>query len=238
MNNKILITIAARGGSKGVKDKNIRPLAGVPLIAHTIRQAKEWGRGARIICSTDSEAIAAAARQFGAEVPFTRPAELAGDESGKIDVLRHALKTMEELDGEQYDILVDLDVTSPIRTAADIENAYRMFLDKKPDSVVSVTRCRRNPYFNMLEPQESGFVGLVKFPRQPVRRRQDAPVVYDMNASIYVYDRAFLLNETTKTAISPRSLVSLMDEKSAFDIDSEEDFHFIEYMVKNNIVTL
>lgn len=238
MDKKILVTIAARGGSKGVKNKNIRPLAGQPLMAHTIRQAQSWGRASKIICSTDSPAIAETARRFGAEVPFTRPAELAQDDTGKIDVLRHALKTMEELDRTEYDILVDLDVTSPIRKVSDIENAYQLFLQKRPDSVVSVTRCRRNPYFNMLEPKEDGSVGLVKAPGRPIRRRQDAPVVYDMNASIYVYDRAFLLNEETKTALGRRSVASVMDEISAFDIDSEEDFQFIEYMVSKNIVAL
>src|SRR5690348_11926756 len=103
MTPDILLTIAARGGSKGVKDKNIRPLCGLPLIAHTINQAKRWGKAKRIICSTDSEAIADVARQYGAEVPFIRPADLATDTAGKVGVLRHALKAMQEK-GERFDM--------------------------------------------------------------------------------------------------------------------------------------
>src|SRR3989338_9811887 len=117
--NNILLTIAARGGSKGVKNKNIRFLAGMPLIAHTILQAKQWGKAAKIICSTDSKEIAEVARSYGALVPFTRPAELAQDTSGKIDCLRHALKTMEQMDQTKYDVLVDLDATAPLRKISD-----------------------------------------------------------------------------------------------------------------------
>ena len=236
--NNILLTIAARGGSKGVKNKNIRELCGMPLIAHTILQAQQWGKASKIICSTDSHEIAEIAKHYGALVPFVRPSELAQDTTGKIDVLRHAVKTIEQLDKRQYETIVDLDVTAPIRKISDIDNAVQLFLTKRPDSVVSVTPAHRNPYFNMLEVKKDGFVDLVKKLDFPVKRRQDAPVVYDMNASIYVYDRKFLLSEETKTAISHRSLVWVMEEWSAFDIDSEHDFQFIEFLLSKELVTL
>ncbi len=235
---QILLTVCARGGSKGVKNKNIRPLCGLPLIAHTLKQAKQWGRAAKIICSTDSKEIAAIVQQYGAEVPFMRPDDLATDTTGKLAVLQHALRTTEEKEGKQYSILVDLDVTAPIRQVSDIEGAYQLFLKHKADSVVSATKSRRNPYFNMLELQEDGFVKLVKIPEKPFLRRQDTPTVYDMNASIYVYGREFILNSQTKTALSGKTLVWEMGEWSAFDIDSEVDFQLIEFLASKGVVKL
>jgi len=236
--DQILLTVCARGGSRGVKNKNIRHLCQLPLIAHTLKQAQKWGRAAKIICSTDSKDIAGIAGKYGAEIPFMRPGELASDTAGKLAVLKHALKTMEEKEKKEYSILVDLDVTAPIRKVSDIEGAYQLFLKHQADSVVSVTKARRNPYFNMLERHSDGFVKLVKTPEKPFLRRQDAPAIYDMNASIYVYDRKFILNPRTTTALSDKTLVWEMDEWSAFDIDSEVDFQLIEYLVTKGIVKL
>ncbi|MFH1791012.1 MAG: acylneuraminate cytidylyltransferase family protein [Candidatus Omnitrophota bacterium] len=236
--NNILVTIAARGGSKGVKDKNIRPLCGKPLIAYSIRQALDWGKAARIMCTTDSEAIAAVVRECGAEVPFMRPPELATDASGKLGALRHALKRAEEIYGEEYGAVVDLDVTAPIRKVSDIEGCVKLFFDKKPKTVFSVVPARKNPYFNMVEVNGDGYASVVKPPDKPFKRRQDAPLVYDMNTSIYVYDPGFLENPSSKSAITDRSCVFVMDELSAFDIDSEGDFLFIEFLVTKGLVSL
>lgn len=235
---KILLTVAARGGSKGVKNKNFRPLCGIPLIAHTIMQAKQWGRAERIVCSTDSEEIASVARQYGADVPFMRPAELATDVSGKVEVLRHALKTVELDTKTHYTIIVDLDATAPVRKVSDIEGALQLFLEKRPKTVFSVVPARKNPYFNMVELDDENRAVLVKALDSTVKRRQDAPRVYDMNASIYVYDRDYLLDESTRSAISDRSFAFVMDELSAFDIDSEVDFQFIEFLVSKGAVAL
>ncbi len=235
---RILLTIAARGGSKGVKNKNIRILCGAPLIVHTIIQAKKWGKAAKTVCSTDSNEIASIARQYGADVPFMRPAELATDESGKLEVLRHALKAVEEKDGTLYSIVVDLDVTAPVRKISDIEGAVQLFLKKRPNTVFSVVPCRKNPYFNMVEMDSKGFAVLSKKLDFSVTRRQDAPRVFDMNASIYVYDRSYLIDESHSSPISDRSLAFVMDELSAFDIDSELDFQFIEFLVSKGVVTL
>ncbi|MCB9757515.1 MAG: acylneuraminate cytidylyltransferase family protein [Candidatus Omnitrophica bacterium] len=236
--DKILLTVCARGGSKGVKNKNIRLLCDEPLIAHTLKQAKSWGKADKIICSTDSADIAQIAQQYGAAVPFIRPDQLATDTMGKLAVLQHALKTVEEKDKMQYTTVVDLDVTSPIRQVSDIEGAYQLFLQHQADSVVSATKARRNPYFNMLELQADGFVKLVKMPSVPFLRRQDAPVIYDMNASIYVYKREFILNPATKTCLSEKTLAWEMGEWSAFDIDSEVDFQLIELLVSKGVVKL
>ncbi len=235
---KVLVTIAARGGSKGVKNKNIRNLCGAPLIAHTIMQARKWGKADRIICSTDSDIIASTAKKYGAEVPFIRPVELATDNVGKLEVLRHALKAMEKQSGEEYAIIIDLDTTAPLRKISDIDGAYKLFVDKWPKSVFSVTPCRRNPYFNMVEVDPAGYAILVKTRGSTFERRQDAPKVYDMNASIYVYDRGFLLDENVKSAVSDRSLIWVMDRLSAFDIDEEIDFKFVEFLVSEGLVSL
>lgn len=238
MDKKILLTICARGGSKGVPDKNIRELCGKPLIAHSIEQAKRWGKAARIICSTDSEKIADVARRYGAEILFLRPAELATDTAGKLAVLRHAWQETERVSGEIFDILIDLDVTAPVRKIDDIEGAYQTFLSRKPDAVVSVTPARRNPYFNMLEEAKDGYAVPVRRLERPIFRRQDAPKVYDMNASIYVYAKKFIWDEKTLRATQGRTCVWVMDEWSAFDIDSEVDLQLVEYLVNKKVVRL
>jgi CMP-N,N'-diacetyllegionaminic acid synthase len=238
MDKDILLTIAARGGSKGVKNKNIREICGLPLIAHTINQAKKWGRAEHLICSTDSDAIAETAKKHGAEVFFKRPPELAGDTAGKVPVLRHALKEAETHYGKKFRLVVDLDVSAPVRKIEDIEGAYRLFMEKKPKTVFSGVHSRRSPYFNMVEADRNGWAKLVKELPGGVARRQDAPKVYDMNASIYVYDRDYLIDDENNSAVSDRSLVWEMDELSAFDIDSEMDFQFIEFLVQKGWVKL
>lgn len=234
--DNLLITICARGGSKGVKGKNIRLLLGKPLIYYTIKQAKDWGKGSRIIVSTDSEEIAEVAKEFGAEVPFIRPDDLATDTAGKVGVIRHALRSCEKYFKEKFDCAMDLDVTSPVRTAEDLENAYKLFLEKKPKTLFSVVPAHRNPYFNMVEEDSEGKVHLCK--KGNFLRRQDAPKVYDMNASIYIYNRQFLIEERAESAISDNSIAYVMDELSRTDIDSELDFRFIEYLVKEGIISI
>lgn len=238
MAEKILVIVAARAGSKGVKNKNIRNLCGKPLIAHTILQAKRWGKANRLICSTDSEKIAQIAIEYGAEVPFIRPKNLSGDTIGKISVLRHALSKIEAQSGYRFNIIIDLDATAPIRRPIDIENALRIFKKNKRNPVFSVTASRKNPYFNMVEIDKNGFAHLVKKAKTEFLRRQDAPLVYDMNASIYIYSREYLLDNNTKTAISNKSVVLVMEDWSAFDIDRESDFQLVEFFAKKGLIKL
>ena len=175
---KILATIAARGNSKEARNKNIRNLLGKPLIAYTIQQVIEWGKFERFIVTTDSQDVADTAIRFGAEVPFIRPAELASDTAGKLDVLRHALIESERYYEVEFDALLDLDATAPIRTSQDIENIVRIFKERKPDCVFSVVKARRNPYFNMVEEKEDGAVEVCKQFSKEITRRQGAPRVY------------------------------------------------------------
>ena len=234
----LLATICARGGSKGIRNKNLYPLAGEPLIAHTIRQILRWNRASEVVVSTDSEEIAATAKEYGALIPFLRPAELATDESPKLPVLRHTLQECEKIFQKSYECLVDVDVTAPIRKIEDLENSYQIFLEKKPLTLFSVVEARKNPYFNMVEQGAEGYVHLCKTVSSSVHRRQDAPPVYDLNASIYFYQRAYLLDQSNRGPISQRSLAYVMDPLSAFDIDREIDFKFIEFLLHEKRISL
>lgn len=235
----ILVTICARGGSKGVRNKNIRPLLGKPLIAYTIEQASRWGRASDIVVSTDSEEIARVAGDYGAKVPFMRPKELATDESPKLPSIRHALISCEAIFQKSYSVVVDLDPTAPIRKMSDFENCYMQFVEKKPSTLFSVVRAHKNPYFNMVELDSLGHVRLCKNLPDGVNRRQDAPIVYDMNSSIYFYQREYLLDESNRMPYSDHnSIACVMDDLSAYDVDREVDFKFIEFLVKEGLVQL
>ena len=230
----ILCTICARGGSKGVKDKNIRLLSGKPLIAYTIAQALKWNK-ARVVVSTDSKKIANVAKRYGAEIPFMRPKKLAIDDVPKLFSVRHALVESEKYFSEKYDIIVDLDATSPIRKMKDLDNCLKIFKEKRPKTLFSVVKARRNPYFNMVEKKEDGFVKLCKGLSGAVTARQKAPGVYSMNASIYFYTREFLLNPKHTMPFSDKTAIYVMDELSAYDIDTKIDFNFIEFLFKEGI---
>jgi CMP-N,N'-diacetyllegionaminic acid synthase len=224
-----LCTICARGGSKGVPGKNVRELAGIPLIAHSIRQAQATKLFDYVVVSTDSDEIASAARSAGAETPFMRPAALATDTSPKLPVIRHALTASEHHYGCRFDVVVDLDATSPLRLAADIA-ACVTSLEESPNAhnVITGTPSRHSPYFNMVERRE-GRVTLVKQLRAPVTRRQDAPRTYDMNASIYVWRRAALLMEGP--LITDTTLLHEMPAERSIDVDSELDWVIVEKLM-------
>ncbi|MDP3733197.1 MAG: acylneuraminate cytidylyltransferase family protein [Candidatus Daviesbacteria bacterium] len=232
----LLITICARGGSKGVKGKNIRDLAGFPLIYYTINQAKVWGKSKYIVVSTDSVEIVGVAKKYGAQVPFIRPKKFASDTTPKSEAIKHALLESEKFFKKTFDYVMDLDATAPIRKIEDLENAFKLFLEQKPKTLFSVVKARRNPYFNMVEENKEGRVHLSK--KGNFARRQDAPKVYDMNASIYIYSRDYLLNERNNKPVTNDSIIYEMDEISRTDIDSEIDFKYIEFLVKEKIVTL
>lgn len=231
----ILCIICARGGSKGIKGKNIRPLLGKPLMAYTIEQALRWGRARHVVVSTDSGRIAKVAKKYKAEVPFNRPKELATDNAPKLLSIRHALIESEKFFKEKYDIIVDLDVTAPIRKIKDLDNCLKIFIKKKPKVLFSVVKARRNPYFNMVEREKDSFVKLCKKLPARVIRRQVAPEVFNMNASIYFYRRDFLLDQRHITPFSDKTAIYIMNELSAYDIDSEIDFKFNEFLLKEGI---
>lgn len=228
---KVVATICARGGSKGLPGKNVRLLCGKPLIVHTIEVARRCKLIDRVMVSTDDPKIAEIGREAGAEVPFLRPKELAQDNTPKLPVIRHAVQFLETEEGYYPDIVVDLDATSPLRTEKDIEACIRMVRDEGADNVFSVTEARRNPYYNMVE-IINGKVKPVKELDYPIIRRQDAPEVYDENASIYVWRRDVLMDndslylDRTRIYVMPRW---------AIDIDDETDFEFVEFILSRRI---
>ena len=189
----ILITLCARGGSKGIPGKNIRSINGKPLIAYSIDTALKFAEkhNATVALSTDSEEIIKVAKQFGLHTEYVRPAELATDTAGKIDVLKDILQYTEEHNNSAFDFLLDLDITSPLRTQNDLDMALEQLV-ATPDAynIFSVNHANRNPYFNMVELGADGYVNLVK-QSHAVKTRQQAPPVYDMNASFYIYRRTF-----------------------------------------------
>lgn len=229
-----LATICARGGSRGVPGKNVRPLAGHPLIAYTIAIARACRFIDRVIVSTDSPVIAEVARRYGADVPFMRPAELATDSAAKVPVLQHAVRELEAA-GSRIELVVDLDPTCPLRTPEEIEACWRLVQSPETDIVFTVAPARKNPYFNMIE-LERGYARLCKTTGRPVVRRQDAPAVYEMNASIYAWQREYLMSGGR--VVGGRGRIVEMSSERSHDVDSETDFAFLEFLVKSGRVTL
>lgn len=225
---KILATICARGGSKGVKNKNIRLLDGIPLIAYSLNIAKSCSLVDDYVVSTDSDEIIMVVKNFGYKVEFKRPGELAGDNVSRIDAIQHAVSWMENNHNTKYDIIVDLGVATPLKSVEDLENSLRLCIDYEFENVFSVCPCIKNPYFNMVEVIDNR-VKLVKESYE-IKSRQKAPEVYEMNDAFNVWIPNALFssnpqfNKTTSIYIMPR-------ERSV-DIDEEEDFNIAEIILK------
>ena len=224
-----LCVISARGGSKGVPGKNIRPLSGKPLIAWSIEQAQSSSLIDHVVVSTDNEKIAKISKEYNAEVPFKRPDFLASDKAGKWEVWQHALKECEEFYSKNFDIYVDLDCTSPIRDVEDIDKAIEKYKKSNFDAIFSVCESRKNPYFNMVEYDENSNLKIVKSLGQSIIRRQDAPKVFEHVASIYVLNPKYIKKGTGLLSGNVDGY-DIGIEKS-FDLDSEFDFELIEYLM-------
>jgi len=227
--NSILCTICARGGSKGVKNKNIKELNGKPLIAYTIEQAKASQIFEHIVISTDSDDIATVAKQYGAEVFFKRSTEMASDYAGKLDVIKDAFIRSEKYYNKKFDYLIDLDATAPLRSVENIVNSYNQIVQTNGKNLITAVPARKSPYFNQVE-LDNGFVHLSKVPEKPILRRQDTPKVYDMNASIYIWTRDAIYNNNK--IIDNYTSLYIMDEMSMFDVDTEIDFKIVEMLMK------
>jgi CMP-N-acetylneuraminic acid synthetase len=232
----ILITICARGGSKGIPGKNIKILGGKPLIAYTIDVAAEFKNkypGTAIALSTDSQEIKNISSLFGLETEYTRPDYLAGDAAGKIDAINDVLLFYEKINNIRYDFILDMDVTSPLRNMEDLEAAFSILKnDPQALNLFSVSNPDRNPYFNMVERKSSGYYSLVKDGDGRVLTRQSAPDVYSLNASFYFYTRRFF-DLNPKTAITGRSLIYKVPHL-CFDLDHPIDFEFMSYLLEQN----
>lgn len=223
----ILVIIPARGGSKGIPHKNIKPLAGKPLIYYTIDTARQIVSDNDICVSTDDAEIIKYVEEYGLKVPFIRPAELATDTAGTYEVLLHALKFYEQ-QGIVYDVVVLLQNTSPFRTAEQVREALALYRSDL-DMVVSVKECSANPYYCVFEEDGKGYLHICKGDGC-ITRRQDAPKVYEYNGAIYVINPRSLkekpLNKFT------RRIKYVMDERSSLDLDTMDDWYFAE-MISN-----
>lgn len=237
MTDKILVTICGRGGSKGVPGKNIRPINGKPLIAYSIEVALRFAEqhNGNVTLSTDSNDIKNVAAEFGLTTAYLRPSELASDTAGKIAVLYDVLLYEEKNHNYRFDFLLDLDITSPLRTLQDLSASFQLLKnDPQAINLFSVSPARKNPYFNMVEEKPDGYVDLVKKSGRTILSRQKAPRVYDLNASFYFYRREFF-DEGYTTALTPKTLIHEMPG-ICFDIDDENEFLIMKYLIENNLV--
>lgn len=219
---KRLCTICGRGGSKGVPGKNVRFLAGRPLIAWTVLQAKASGLFERICVSTDAKEIRDAALSAGADQAIDRPAEMATDDAAKVMAIHHAVLAAERSAGHGFDTIVDLDATAPLRLSQDITGAVKLLEESAATSVITGSPARRSPYFNLVERRGDGTLSLSKRLATPVVRRQDAPACFDMNASIYVWRRDGFVADP-RVFYDDTRLYEMPVERS-YDIDHELDF--------------
>ncbi|MGE7999182.1 cytidylyltransferase domain-containing protein [Lysinibacillus sp. NPDC093190] len=226
-----ICTICARGGSKGVKNKNLRGLLGKPLIAHSILQAKKSNLFDVIAVSSDSDEILQVAKEFGVDYVVKRPDKLATDTAAKLPVIQHCVQQIEKLSNLKFDTITDIDATSPLRTIEDLQNAVSMLeLHDNATNLITAAPARRSPYFNLVEKGKDGYVGLSKPLENTVVRRQDAPKTYDMNASIYVWNRKSFFNAIS--VFTDNTILYVMPEGRSQDIDSELDFEIVELLAK------
>ncbi len=225
----MICSICARGGSKGVKNKNTRMIAGRPLIAHSVQHAIDSGLFEHVAVSSDDPAILAAAKEAGADIMVQRPDNLATDEAPKIPVIQHCLRDAERQTGKVFDHVIDLDATSPLRTIDDIKAVVDILKQDGVSNVLTAAPARRSPYFTLLECDENGAPHLSKTAPVTVVRRQDAPPCYDMNAAVYGWTRTSLLENDS--LFGPDTRLYVMPEERSIDIDSELDFRIVEMLL-------
>ena len=226
---RIIAFIFARGGSKGLPNKNILLFGGKPLIAWSIELAFSINKIEKVIVSTDSEEIATIARKYGAEVPFIRPKELAGDESSEWLAWRHALNYINKTTGILPEIMISLPATAPLRLSIDVENCINAFEKGDVDVVITATDAHRSPYFNMVKINTSGLAEIVNSSQSSLIRRQDVPVVYDMTTVCYVASSQFVLNHNG--IFDGRVKMVYVPIERAIDIDTALDFKIAESLL-------
>ena len=228
-----LCVIGARGGSEGLPDKNIKMLLGVPLIEWSIKQALMVDEIDHVAVSTDSENIANISRYAGADVPFLRPKELSGPDVGKFDVFKYALEAFESFYNKSFDTYVDLDCTNPLRDLEDIKNCIKIFEEKRSngvDGVFTTCNARKNPYFNLLENNDEGYLTISKKLDKQILSRQKAPQVFEHVACIYVLSSEYVRN--SNHLLDGNTIGYDIGQQKSYDIDSEHDYEIIEFLMK------
>lgn len=227
----ILAIILARGGSKSVPRKNIRPLLGKPMIAYTIEEALKSQYITRLVVSTEDEEIAKVAKQYGAEVPFMRPAELATDTAASKACLQHATKFMEELEGKKYDYIIELMVTNPLKTVEDIDGCLKKLIETKAESVIGVIQVFDQHPLRMKKIVDDKIVDFC-LPEPNEARRQDLkPDAFLRNGSIYAMQRDVLMVQDRRYG-TPNSRPYIFKPERSVNVDSLEDWYIAEMKLK------
>jgi len=235
----LLFTICARAGSKGVKNKNIRSFLDSPLSYYTLSAYKlfceQYGNNydsISLALNTDSDELHEQIKRTDIEFVYIKRKEtLAGDIVSKIEVIKDTVKEVATINNLSVDLIIDLDLTSPLRTAADIAGTIDTLMSNEfADVSFSVTGARRLPFFNMVMCQEDGSYGLVI--KSDYVSRQQAPQCFDMNASIYVYKYDFITSEETKKVFDGKAVAHKMIDTAILDIDSEEDMELMEVLAR------
>ena len=221
----VLAIIPARGGSKGVKDKNIKDLNGKPLISHTIINASRSKYIDKVLVSTDSIKIAEISKLFGAHVPFLRPDEISGDDAKTIDAVIYTIEKLKEVT-EQYDILILLQPTSPLRTTQDIDNALEIFLESSMQSLVSVCKVTESPV--LMRTINNNMPKKILNINSTIRR-QDMPQFYRVNGAIYIN---YIKEISRETSFNDNVIPFVMSIQNSIDIDSIDDFMLAEKFLK------
>ena len=226
---RVLAIVPARGGSKGLLRKNIKPLLRKPLIAWTIEAARNNRYIDRVLVSTDDNETAEISRKYGAETPFLRPRELAADNSKRIDVVLHALEWLENKESEIYDLVIFLQPTSPLRACEDIDKALKLLFSKDARAIVSVCKAEHPPHWAGTLPDN----GCMKdFLKRGIRNknRQELPVFYRINGAIFLAYRDYLKEQ--KSFFGNRTFAYVMPAERSVDIDYEIDFKLAEILKK------
>ncbi|KGM96428.1 acylneuraminate cytidylyltransferase [Clostridium novyi A str. 4552] len=226
----ILCIIPARGGSKGVYKKNIKLCNGKPLIAYTIEEAKKSKYIDRIIVSTDDNDIASIGKKFGAEVPFLRPDEIAGDDTPGITPIIHAINWLKDNEGYLPDYVMCLQCTSPLRKVEHIDEAIEKLINLEVDSLVSVCEVEHSPFW-MKEINNGKMKDFIQTDKNNLYRRQNLPTIYRLNGAIYIAKTQKLLQ--IKNWYTEDTIPYIMDKISSVDIDDEIDFKFGEFLLKD-----
>lgn len=227
----MLAIIPARSGSKGLPNKNIRPLLGKPLINYAIEAALRCPHIKDVVVSTDSEEIANVAREAGAWVPELRPDSLAGDKASSLDVIIYTLNYLKEKHSKEYEAIVFLQPTSPLRESEDINAAIKLYQEKEADSVISYTQ-EAHPIFWHKFVDENGTISDL-FGGKDLFNRQEYQPTYFPNGSIYVIKTKLILEE--RKFYTPKTYAYIMPKSKSVDIDDIEDFQYAEYLLKTKI---
>ena len=228
---KPICIIAARGGSKGVPNKNIRKLGNIPLIAHSIKTAISTNFFSSVIVSTDSTKIAEISKKCGAEVPFLRPKKLATDNVSMTDVLLHTITKLHKLNYE-FDTIVNRDCTVPFIDKKDIQGAITKYYSKSCNLVCAVYKQHHNPYFNMMEITKEDYIDFSKKLQMQISGRQNAPIVYQLNGLFILNVENFL---KSKKFYSTKIIPYEISAEHGFMIDTEFEFQIADMVAKKRI---